>query len=233
MTSRRTLDQTRFLLLETGARMLADDGFTVGIDGIKMIDVCRRAGLKTAGSAYKIWPTQTGFREALLHHLVAGSDTGIETVARLVRMLETSSELPQLDDLVRQAADAVTVMLDTAYPTYLMLWLARAVDTDLARAAEPSEAEWSDILGGFLTRIMELYDLEFVPPFDVDVLGVSLSALAEGLTLIRTATPELVPAVVDVAEHPGCTGGPWTPLAFGLKAIVDAYTRPRQGCRTG
>lgn len=228
MAKRRSLDETRALLLDAGTALLADDGVSVTLDRVALIDVCRRAGLSTAGSAYKIWPNQQAFRAELLQHLVVGSSATFATTDQVTDLLSDDGPLLCLDELIRIAAADNAETNQVIYPTYLVVWLARRTDAELAATFQASEEDWLDAIVSLFTQVVEAYDLEFVPPFDAAVLGVTLSALVEGLTIRRRATPEFVPDSLPLPTGENGSDQPWTPFAIGVKAIFDAYTRPRE-----
>ncbi|HET8931538.1 MAG TPA: hypothetical protein VFN21_12835 [Acidimicrobiales bacterium] len=227
MAKRRALDETRSLLLDAGTALLAEDGVSVTLDRVTLIDVCRRAGLSTAGSAYKIWPNQQAFRAELLQHLVVRSSATFATTDQVTDLLSADGPPLCLDELIRVAAADNAEMNQRTYPTYLVVWLARRTDAELAATFEASEGDWLDAIVSLFTQIVEAYDLEFVPPFDAAVLGVTLSALVEGLTIRRRATPELVPDSLLLPTGENGSEQTWTPFAIGVRAIFDAYTRPR------
>ena len=228
MAPRRSLELTRRDLLDAGAALLAEQGMPVGLDQLSMMDVCRRAGLKTAGSAYKIWDTQEAFRNDLLHYLLVPTSATVATAARVDDLGALGPDSIAFDDLIRIAAETNMESIQGSYPTYVLVLLARLHRRDLATAAEGPESEWLAALVGLITKAMDAYDLSFVPPFDVEVLAVSLSALAEGLTIRKRVTPELVPDAVEISGGEDGAKQSWSMLALGMKAIFDAFTCPRE-----
>ncbi len=228
MAKRRSLDETRALLLSAGAALLAERGVSVTLDRISLIDVCRRAGLKTAGSAYKIWPNQDAYRSELLHELVVASSASFATKGQVDGVLGGDGHLPPLDELIRVVAADNAELNQTIYPTYLVVWLAQRTDAELAATFADAEDAWLEALVALFTAVVDAYDLEFVEPFDATILGVTLSALVEGLTIRRRATPEFVPESLPLPTGAGGADQEWAPFAIGVKAIFDAYTRPRR-----
>lgn len=227
--SRRTLEETRELLLQTGATMLADEGVPVTLDAITIIDVCRAAGLKTAGSGYKIWDTQEAFRDDLLHELLVRRSAGIDTINTLEALFDTDARADSLDALFRAAAVLNAEQLAETYSTYLAIWLARRSSPELAATAADAEAVWLSALTTFVGAVVDRFDLELIAPFDLATMAVTLSALAEGLEIRRRVTPELVPdELAGPAGTPQADSEPWTPLAIGFKAVFDTFTRPRR-----
>src|SRR5690606_15574146 len=68
---RRSLEETRLLLLETGGKMLLDSGLNVTLGDLDPLAVCNRAGLTSPGSVYKLWDTREAFRTDLIRHYFA------------------------------------------------------------------------------------------------------------------------------------------------------------------
>lgn len=227
MTKRRSLDETRTLLLDAGAELLFAHGMPVTLDQITLIEVCRRAGLSTAGSAYKIWPNQQAFRTALLHHLVVSTSATFATKDQLEAMLAgADGDVPPLLEVMRELGAANDATTQRPYTTYLVLWLAQQTDPDLATSFAESEDEWLTMLEAVFTLAADVYEFEFVPPFDAASIGVAVSALGEGLAIMRRATPELVPDALPLPTGQDGSDQPWTLFALGLKALLDAFTRP-------
>lgn len=228
MARRRSLSETRTLLLEAGATLLAEHGVPVTLDRITLIDVSRRAGLTTAGSAYKIWPNQDAYRAELLEHLVPRSTASFPTRAQVEGLFGPDGPGIPFDELLRLAATATDTEAQRGlYPMYLLVWLARFTDEAVAGAFADSEAAWFDELTAMVAQVMDAFDREFVPPFDLDVLTLTIAAFAEGLAIRGRATPDLVPEALDLPTGTDGSDQPWPPLAIGFKALFDAYTRPR------
>jgi AcrR family transcriptional regulator len=61
---RRTGEETRRLLIDTGIDMLHERGVTVGVSHIRLQEVVKRAGL-TTGAAYRLWDDQERFHREL------------------------------------------------------------------------------------------------------------------------------------------------------------------------
>lgn len=228
MAKRRTLDETRERLLRAGAELLGEHGLSVSLERLTLIDVCRRAGLSTAGSGYKIWSDQEAFRSDVLHHLLLRRSAAAIAAYRADDLVADATDLPSFDELIRTVTGLITEIDEVRYPTYLAVWLAQRTDPDLKAIFATSESEWLDGLAAFLTRTLAAYDREIIPPFDAPTLAVTLSAIVEGLMIRRRSTPELVPEVVTLPTGPGGSAQDWTPFGLGARAILHAWTRPRK-----
>ncbi len=226
MTRRRSLTDTRAALLEAGAALLTEEGVPVTLDQISMIDVCRRAGLSTAGSAYKIWPNQAAYRDELLQHLITRSTEAFAAGSGL----NPTSGAPAAAD-TDSFVDAVTARVATdaeSYPLYLVAWLTQQSNPDHAARFARAEAEWVERREHDLARLLEDHDRELVEPFDIQAVTTMLSALAEGLVIRRRASPGLVPATVPMpTDDDDDTRVDRSPIALGVEAILTATTRPR------
>lgn len=231
MSRRRSLDETRELLLDTGVEILIDSGVNVTLGAINLMDVCRAAGLTTAGSAYKIWATQEDYRVALMRHLLRTAVPGTEAIELMTATLEAPDvELPEFTELIRTvaAANARDNIANQAAPLYLALWLSALHDPVLADDLYTVDRELLDAYGAMYEALAVRYGLEWVPPFDGRLLAVSLSALIEGLDLRSRATPSLVGDPLVRPTGPDGTDQEWHLFACGVEALVGAFTRPRR-----
>lgn len=228
MTPRRSLTETRSLLLDTGAKMLVETGVQVTVGHINMIDVCREAGLKTAGSGYKIWATQEEFRVDLLRHLLDGTIVGTDTVDLVTDALASADEVPPLIELIRTAgaANAESNISNDSYVVYIALWLAAEFDHELRDGLQSSDSDWLDAFANLYETVLERYGRDWTPPFDAKMLAVSLSALVEGLAIRARFDPKLVPNDLMRPTGPDGAEEPWHLFACGAQALIEAFTRP-------
>ncbi|HET8930002.1 MAG TPA: hypothetical protein VFN21_05030 [Acidimicrobiales bacterium] len=230
MSRRRSLDETHDLLLDTGVRLLLDSGVNVTLGAISLMDVCRAAGLTTAGSAYKIWETQEDYRVALMRHLLREAVPGTEAIELLTAVLEApDTDLPDLTELIRSvaAANATDSIANEASPVYLALWLAAQHDPVLADELYTADVELIDAYGAMYDALVTRYDHDWVPPFNGRLLAVSLSALVEGLDLRSRATPALVNEPLVRPTGPDGADEEWHLFACGVEALIHTFTRPR------
>ena len=240
MSRRRSLDETRELLLDTGVTMLIDSGVKVTLGAINLMDVCRAAGLTTAGSAYKIWDTQEDYRTALLRHLLREAVPTTEAIDLVTAALEApDTDLPDITELIRSVAavSAQGAIGDKSSPVYLALWLAAHHDPVLADELDTADRELIDAYAAMYDALLARYDREWRPPFTSRLLAVSLSALVEGLDLRSRAVPSLVndPLMRATGGTDGTNGTngtdqEWHLFACGVEALFHAFTRP---CRAG
>lgn len=231
MAPRRTLDETRALLLETGASMFVSAETTVSLDAITIIDVCREAGLKTGGSAYKIWPQQNRFREDLFHYLLDTLIQDNELLDALRHEIEVNSaNLPPLSETIRTfGADALHSWLNgrAEFILYLAFFLIGHTNPDVARAISQSDSIIIETYAAIYAAIIEANDREFVPPYDATTLALTFAALADGMMLLSRASEDLITRELQRPTGPNGEEQPWTNFASALEAITGAFTRPR------
>lgn len=230
MAARRTLDETRQLLLDAGLEMLRADGAAISIAGFSLIDVCRHAGLKTSGSAYKIWPNQNDFRIALLRHVLDRSSTDQPTTDMIVETFDAATGLPPLVEIIRSVAafNASFYIGDADYHLFIAVWIAAATDPVLAEQVRGSDTETLDGFARLYEFVADIYGLEWVPPFSPQLMATTFAGLIEGLAIRERYAPESVPTDLMRPTGPDGEMQPWHLFACGVEAITEKFLRPRE-----
>ncbi len=223
--TRRPIAETRRLLIETGLEMLTGEA-SATVGRIELIEVCRRAGLTTAGSAYKIWETQEDYRLDLLRHVLATIVPGRESIDLLTEAIaEDPAGLPSLTELIRSTTTDLGAA-DPPYTVYVTLWLAALDDPQLATALDEDDTEVIDGLADLYAKAAEVYDREWVVPDGPRIFSLLVSSLTEGLAIRGGADPgragRTLARQVDSDE-----AKPWSLLASSVLAFTEALTRPR------
>jgi len=227
---RRDLDETRTLLLETGAEMILESGVTVALDHVGLIDVCRRAGFKSAGSGYKIWATQDEFHRDLLRHVAETSIEAEPGVASLEWLLDEVGRGPDaFVEALRRASNLQAEFLADypEYEIYLALWLARRSDPGVARAVTETDRQILVAYAAEYERVFDAVDREFVDPFTPEAFAVALSALTEGMQIRLGSDPDFVPPSAVHALAPDDVPREWHLFSACVWAIANMMTRPR------
>lgn len=229
MPSRRSLDETRELILDAGLELLAEVGYSLNTTEVLLIDACRRAGLSTAGSGYKIWTTQHDFRVDLLRHALSSAGAAIVEVDRLVMAVDHAGDDPSLETLIR-VASAENAKAAIGAPEYFLnhaLWLAAGRDPELRERYIESQREQLGSIGEIYNGLLDLYDREMVPPFTVEMMTLAIAAQVDGLASFCSYVDDL--GVADICRPTGPDGEPeqWHLLGCVIEAIVAAFTRPR------
>lgn len=230
MAPRRSLEETRTLILDAGVELLADAGYAIESADLSLIDACRRAGLGTAGSGYKIWSTQQAFRTDVLRHMLVQGGSTMFRVDRLVAAFEASADDLDKTSLIRVTSNenATATIGSAEFARYVAVWNAAGNDpqlrTDLVDTQREQFAEIADLYRGLL----DLFDREMVPPYTVDHLLRAMAAQAEGMALSFAYDDEL--DVTDIQRPTGPDGEMerWHLYACVVEAVIDRFTRPRQ-----
>ncbi|MBS1846829.1 MAG: TetR family transcriptional regulator C-terminal domain-containing protein [Actinobacteria bacterium] len=226
---RRSLDETRDAILDAGVDMLVASGFEVTIGRVDLVDVCRRAGLESAGSAYNIWPNQEAYRRDLIRTLLASRLGDHATPADLAdAFARAGADLPEFDEVLRTATvrdfEVNTGILNIVN---LAVGLAASHDDELAAQLHDYETRSLDEFAALYRTANEAYGLDWVPPFDAHLLAISLSALVQGFAIRMATTPELVPTDLSRPTGPDGVDQPWHLFSCAAKAIIEGFTRPR------
>ncbi len=229
---RRSIDDTRALLIATGAEMVADES-AVTVGRIDLIDVCRQAGLTSVGSAYKIWDTQEDYRVDLLRHVLSRFIPGRDAIDLVTTAVaEDPAALPSLAELIRTAAATIPADGDDGarhFSVYVGLWLASADDEVLARELHDSDVALIDAYAELYDAVIDAYGLEWKPPFDARFFATMVAALTDGLTVRSGAPGEVMERTLTrrVGDGPG-EPTEWSLLACAVDALAQAFSRPRR-----
>lgn len=229
MSPRRSLDETRAFLLDKGVELLFSDEVGATVGSIPLIDVCRHAGLTTAGSAYKIWATQDDFRTDLLRHALATSTDGLKTVELLLGAI--SEDNPgTFRELIRIAGahDATHNLSSERYRLFIALWCAAGSEPVLAQHIHESEGSILDSFTEIYETLVTSYGREWNPPFNATLLATTLSALVEGLTIRARYAPDRVPSDLIRPTGPDGSDQTWHLFACAAEAIIEQFTSPAQ-----
>ncbi len=231
MAARRSLDETRERILDAGAEMMSEAGYSIDSANISLIDACRRAGLSTAGSGYKIWQTQGEFRKELIHHTLRVDSDRTAPSERLVGVVAEFDGEPTLDELIRIAGNenAEAVVGSEWYTRLLALWLAAATDEEMRGIQLDTQqallSSLSDTFGGLLER----YGRRMRPPFTLGHLTQAIAAQMNGLGYFLAYRDET--GAAEILRPTGPDGEPrsWHLISCAVQALVEAFTEPVGG----
>lgn len=222
--TRRTIDETRQLLLETGLRCLYERGTSVAVTHIRLGDVATAAGL-TTGAAYRCWENQEAF-----HHDLAVAAVGRRHRASIASTVEGIRALVDRRapwrEVVRVGAgtELDTFADDKSFVTAIALRACSPYDEDLERAGrerlETAVASFAELY----RTLLELYGRRMRPPFTLHQLTMAIAALSEGFVLQALSGADHPSVERDVADEG--VGRDWTLFACAVEAVVDAFTEP-------
>lgn len=231
MSRRRTLNETKELLLATGADMLAGDTPKVTVGRLDLTEVSRHAGFTTAGSAYKIWETQEDYRIEVLRHVlraIPADRSPIDALRSIV--VDDPDALPTFTELIRNitiTGSSAWAADITLYTVYLALWTASPGDPELAGELHDADVEIIGAYAELYAAVMDAYDLEFIPPYDASMFATTVSAISEGFTVREGATPHVFAAALERPTGEDGAVQEWSLFGCAVQAIITAFVRPR------
>ena len=227
MSPRRSLDQTRTFLLDNGVELLLAKGVEATVGSIPLIDVCRHAGLTTAGSAYKIWATQDDFRTDLLRHALAIPTNARKTVEPLIcAIVDGKADTIRELNRIASAHNATLNMSSEHYRLFVALWCAAGSEPVLAQNIQESDASLLRDFTVIYENLIAGYGRVWNPPFNAALLATTLSALLEGLTIRARYAPDRVPADLIRPTGPDGSDQTWHLFACAAEAILELFTSP-------
>jgi len=225
--ARRTLAQTRELLLHTGLGLLRERGVEVGVTHIRLKEVSHAAGL-TTGAGYRCWPDQAAFHRELAIAAVGwrGEPPITETVAHIRALVDARAPLAEV---VRVAADANLFRYpeQTALLNTITLRTCGPTDDELARVGREHLTTTVEGFATLYATLLAVYRLRLRSPYTVSDLTLALLALTEGFA-VQAMTGDPHPRVRrdDVEEG---VGRDWSLLACAAEAVIARFVEPAVG----
>jgi hypothetical protein len=226
--TRRSLDETRESILDAGAAMMSEAGYSLKSANITLIDACRRAGLGTAGSGYKIWGTQEEFRDDLMRHALAMESTREEAGERLLEAIAQLGPEPSLADIIRVAAteNAEAVIGTQWFTRMTALWLAAATDDAMRVEQIDTQAKLLASLRGTFVELLHAYGRVMRPPFTEEMLTLAIAAEMHGIAYYCAYANDTDVSEVDRPTGPDGQMERWHLVGCVVEAIVEAFTQP-------
>lgn len=227
MAQRRSLDETRRRILDAAAEMVSEAGYSLRSADISLIDACRRAGLGTAGSGYKIWATQDDFQRDLVRHALLMETERDEAAGRLVEAIAELGPDPSLSDLIRVAGNenAAAVVGASWFARLIALWLAAATDSVMRQEQIESQRKLLASLGETFGELLAAFGREFRPPFTIEMLTLAIAAEMNGIGCYCAYEEDDGATVVDRPTGPGGQLERWHLVSCVVEALVEAFTR--------
>jgi len=222
--ARRTLDETRKLLLDTGIELLHQRGVSVSVTHIRLTEVVAEAGL-TTGAAYRCWENQGAYHRDLAVAAVLWRDRGSvsDTVEAVEGLLADGAPMAEV---LRVAADANLYSFPEDIPFLTTIALRTCAPADPAVAAAGREHLHSavDAFEGLWASLLAAYGRRVAAPYTLRDVTVALAALSEGFSLQAiTGEPKARVTRTDVADG---VKDDWSLFACAAEAIVMRLTEP-------
>ncbi len=208
--------------------MMSEAGYSLKSANITLIDACRRAGLGTAGSGYKIWSTQDEFRDDLVRHALAMDRTREEAAGRLLEAIAQLGEDPDLSSIIRVAAteNAREVIGSVWFTRLVALWLAAATDDQMRTEQIGTQRKLLVSLQETFVDLLVAYGREMRPPYTAEMLTLAIAAEMHGLGYYCAYVDD--ERVTRVDRPTGSDGAfeRWHLMGCVVDALVESFTRP-------
>lgn len=227
---------TREALLAAATEMLLETPADP-IGSLRPLEVARRARPpRSNGAFYNIWPTRQSFAQDLLRHILSADrvrtrrptrDAGLDGVRQ--RSFSLTRTVHALADLnFGGLRDDPGLRLKQA------LWSRHTVDPQVCELIARLYADGTATLAPTYLAVIERGGRRMRPPYTVEELAVTLTALAEGLHLRRSVQPEAVPDDLGPGAVPAdADGDAWSLFAATAHLIVHGMTEPAEPAEPG
>lgn len=230
---RRSGEETRQLLLQTGVEMLLARGITAGVSHIRLQEVVRRAQL-TTGAAYRLWADQDDFHRDLAVEVTQMRDEA--PAAEIRRVLEdpAMAGIPW-EEVIRLAAAAHLRSVrhpgsrdDRLFMVALALRASARTWDGLAEASaerhQQSVSEFEEMYG----VLMAAYGYRMRSPLTLRDFTAAMAAMAEGFALqsVEGIPHPVFAAQTGTGHDPAAVallGGEWTLFGLAVRALVDGF----------
>jgi AcrR family transcriptional regulator len=185
--------ETRRALLEAGASLLRDAPAGSVLGRITGRAVAERAG-RTSGAFFHQWPTQEAFHRDLMSYIL--DPARMPSTAEAADAVATGlrSGLPP-EDLLRRAAEAnfAGVRADPYVPLWLALWARHYDDEHLTGLLRENYRAVTAQVTPLFAGLLQASGRAMRPPFTVETMAVTATALVQGLALRVAVDPDAVP----------------------------------------
>ena len=211
--------ETRRALLEAGAALLREDPVGSVLSQITGRAVAERAG-RTTGAFFHQWETQEAFHRDLMSFILdpARMPSTAEAAQAITAGLR-SGHPP--DDLLRRAAEAnfAGVRVDPYVPLWQALWSKHPGDEHITGLLRENYSAVTAQVTPLFAGLLEASGRVMRPPFTVETMAVTATALVQGLSLRAAVDPDAVPVSGPDDATPG-----WDLFATLVVEIFRAVT---------
>ena len=215
--------ETRAALLEAGAALLQEDPVGSVLSQVTGRAVAERAG-RTTGAFFHQWATQEAFHRDLMGYIL--DPARIPSTADAAEAIQTGlrSGLPW-DQVLRMAAQAnfAGVRTDPYVPLWFALWAKHAGDAHITALLRDNFRAVTAQVTPLFAAMLQASGRTMRPPFTVETVAVTATALVQGLALRVAVDPESVPTGGQGAG-PDDVGRTWDLFAELLVELFGTVT---------
>jgi hypothetical protein len=245
---KRSLAETRDLMLRAATNLVCgdvtealDDAPSAALAHVRLTDVAAEAtrmvrqelaggsdgfaaaATITTGAIYQVWPSQADFQVDLLFYIAelnASSDSLIDELPPMIAEAAASGQ---------PAAEALRIIItrsfeytrDSALFYASLSFYKHSANERVKQAMRRCTEAFAESIRPVWQLLLDAYDLRIRPPYTVDNLAISVSALIEGLSLEWVGSPELT-------DDPFGQDG-WSLTCRIAQMIFEQMTSPRIG----
>lgn len=248
MKQRTSSAELKQLLVDTGKRILIEEGLGSGAEGLTLKRVLDRVDSDT-GHRYtnasvlgRLWERSADYQAEVLAAITADetSEEIDETIAAAEAVLVDADLLSEqgrrraLQELCRVAggAHARALSASRTWHLFIAIWglSASQIDPDLdgpvattaLRTYQTVTARLADILAGFIA----IFSLQLRAGYTLEQLALSVVSLSEGCALRDRIDPRST-RTISRPTGPAEEAQEWTLFAIGLEALVLQFTELR------
>jgi AcrR family transcriptional regulator len=201
--------------MDAGAAMLLEEATRNPFAGMRVRELCSRAGYST-GAFYAHWSDSQQFHLELANHLLAGALE--EDFEDLGSAAERAAQLGGLEAIVQLADSDIEILLRNEQWDAVELLTVTWARTSLREAACKGYRTMDTLTAQTYQVVLDALDREPREPLELRHIGVVLQALVEGFTLRAKVDPEGI-------RSPG-KGTP-SLYSTAIAAVLVALTCPR------
>lgn len=225
---RRTSEQTKALLIETGMELLLERGPSGAVSHVRLQQVLKRAGL-TTGAAYRLWSDQDAYQHDLAVYAARWRDDEptARIVARIGPLLERGAPFREV---VRQATAVHVegferVSDGPGQPVFLTALALRATSLhseELRQASRERHEESVAAFSALYRQLSDHYHLPLRPGRTIEEFSEAMAAIGEGYAL------QAIQGVIHrpIAVHDGSGSGDeveWTLYGLTVWALIESF----------
>lgn len=213
---------SRDAILAAGVRLLHERGLALAVTSVGIADAAHAAGY-TAGAAYRHWPTQESFHEALAVAALRWRDrSSYSDVIESIRG-PVDEGAPVLE-VIRIAAQGFVERNPGETDAFLTLALRAAAhgDDDLATEAARRVADGLAEHAQVWRMLVAWSGRRVRPPFTIEHVTEVLAALGDG---VRVQDVGRAHTRMERELGEG-VGSEWTLFGAAVQAVVEFFTEP-------
>jgi hypothetical protein len=246
-SKRRSLEETKGLLIEAGLQLLLRRGLRSGVTHVTLVDVIEELSKQdipiAMGSVYRIWSAgQEGFqRDVQIQaakfydtdadlQIAATVETAMPFVEKAARARTPSAKRELLSEAVRLAGakNLEITVADPAFAMYVGMWAlattGESTDVELVEVLKSSADVQEVGLVEMYVGLAEAFGRKEKYPGAIRDFAIAAQAMNQGMAIHASSHPE--ETFTQRPMRVGDTVKDWTIFGAVLNAMIDVFTIP-------